>query len=115
MANSQRKIALLAVTGDKKWNAAHEQADGQDAFKHKHTHNQFASLWIALCSALRCVCLGPPAHFGTAAKREGEKRRRWGVSRVGGGVKTQKEEGRDMLWRERPGEQRGETGGEEKS
>lgn len=33
----------------------------------------------------------------------------------GGDVKTQKEEGRDMLWRERPGEQRGETGGEEKS
>lgn len=60
-------------------------------FKHKHTHNQFASLWITLCSALCCVCLGPPAHFGTAAKREGVK------VEGQGGVKTQKEEGRDML------------------
>ena len=55
--------------GDKRTNA-----QTQDSSKHKHTQNQFASLCIALCSALCCVCLGPPAHFGTAAKREGEKK-----------------------------------------
>lgn len=49
-------------------------AGGQEgALERKHTHNQLASLWIALCSAL-CVCLCPPAHFGTTAKSEGEKR-----------------------------------------
>lgn len=48
--------------------------EARDISKHKHTHNQFASLRFALCSALCCVCLGPPAHFGTAARREGEKK-----------------------------------------
>lgn len=70
---THNRLALLAVAYDKNEDT-HANKDTQDSSKHKHTHNQFASLWIALCSALCCVCLGPPAHFGTAAKREGEKK-----------------------------------------
>lgn len=46
----------------------------KDGPKHKCARDELASLWIALCSALWCVRLALPAHFGTTAKREGEKR-----------------------------------------
>lgn len=69
----------------------------------RHTHNQLASLWIALCSALCCVCLCPPAHFGTTAKSEGEKRE--GGRRRRRGVQT--ERGREGRAVGREGTERG--------
>lgn len=56
------------------WADTQSKREREDRPKHKHTHDQFASFWFALCSALWYICYGLPAHFGTSAKREAEKR-----------------------------------------
>lgn len=79
LCHTLRTHSLLSVTFYQKADR-NAQTHRQRTLQNTSIHIINSPVWIALCSALCRVCLGLPAHFGTAAKREGEKKegRRWG-------------------------------------